>query len=137
MTYGPEPARLNNRMLTSKLRILSRSRAKSSFATLELKMKWIRQTGIVVLLAVVSIVGSVLSMRIQMGTDDSDRETIGIQQKRGFPITYRTTAPGLSWADFNGFRFGMNTLAWATLLGTAWILANKLKKRSSNRVAGD
>lgn len=87
-----------------------------------------------ILLVLVGLTVSVVSMFIQFGTDDSERETIGIQKKWGFPVTYRTTAPGLAWADFNGIRFGANTVVWTTGLASLLAAIGRMK-RGSNKAS--
>ncbi len=94
-------------------------------------MKWMKTIGKWILLVLVGLTVSVFSMFIRVGSDASERATIGIQTKWGFPVSYRTTAPGLAWADYNGLRFGANTLVWA--IGMAVLLAaiGRTKKGSN------
>jgi len=94
-------------------------------------MKWMKTMGKCLLLAIVGLTVSVFSMFIQVGTDDSERDTIGIQKKWGFPVTYRTTAPGLAWADCNGLRFGANTVVWVLGLAVALAAVKRMKKGSN------
>ncbi len=77
---------------------------------------------------------SALSMFMPVGTNESEIHTIGIQTLSGFPFPYRTTAPGLAWADFNPVAFGANTFAWAAILSVLaiWIM-NRRKRKSSNK----
>jgi hypothetical protein len=97
-------------------------------------MKWMKTIGKWILLLLVGLSVSVFSMFIQVGTDDSERETIGIQKKWGFPVAYRTTAPGLAWADYSGIRFGANTVAW--IIGLAAVLAASSRmRRGSNKAS--
>ncbi|MFA6562941.1 MAG: hypothetical protein WCV00_13610 [Verrucomicrobiia bacterium] len=98
-------------------------------------MKWMKTIGKWFVLILAGLTVSVLSMFIQIGTDDSERETIGIQKKWGFPIPYKTTAPGLAWAEFNGIRFRVNTVVWIIVFG---VLADTMRriKRGANQASG-
>ncbi len=69
---------------------------------------------------IIGLLASVATLFIQTGTDDSETAAIGVQKKWGFPIVYRTTASGLAWADFNGHRFVLNTVAWVVVVGAIW-----------------
>jgi hypothetical protein len=88
--------------------------------------------GKIVLVGIIAVIFSVLSIRIQTGTDTSESETIGIQKKYGFPISFQTTAPGLAWAQYDPTRFGLNTLTWITLLGLIAFGMKRMKKTGSN-----
>ena len=94
-------------------------------------MKWMKTIGRWLLLAIVGLTVSVFSMFIQVGTDDSERDTIGIQKKWGFPVPYRMTAPGLAWANYNALRFGANTVVWTIGLATAIAVIKRMKKGSN------
>jgi hypothetical protein len=84
-----------------------------------------------ILLVLVGLTVSVFSMFIQAGTDDSERETIGIQKKSGFPVAYRTTAPGLAWADYNGVHFVANTVVWTIGIAVLVAAAGRMKRGSN------
>ncbi len=85
-----------------------------------------------VIVGTIAVIISALSIEIQTGTDTSESETIGIQKKYGFPISYQTTAPGLAWAQYDPIRFGLNTTAWILIVGTITIGSKRMNKRGSN-----
>lgn len=70
-----------------------------------------------------------------MGKDKSEIDTIGVQTITGFPIPYRTTAPGLAWAQFNIIGWGLNTGAWLLIMSSAIFGVHILKRKteSSNK----
>lgn len=69
------------------------------------------------------------SMLVEMGTDDTHRETIGVITQLGFPIYYKYWATGMTWARFDGVRFGLNCAVWFAILATIWITVRRLKAR--------
>jgi len=71
---------------------------------------------------------SLLSMLIQNGADESARETIGVQKLWGFPVAYRTTAPGLSWSRFDGMQFAMNSAIWCVIVAFCWAIVIWLRR---------
>jgi hypothetical protein len=91
-------------------------------------MKWMKAIGRWFVLILAGLTVSFFSMFIQMGTDDSERETIGIQKKWGFPIPYKATAPGLAWAEFDGTRFRINTAVWIIVFGVLASTRRRMKK---------
>ena len=86
-----------------------------------------------VLVGVIAAIISVLSVSIQTGSDTSTSETIGIQKKYGFPISYQTTAPGLSWAQYNPIRFGLNTVSWILIVGAITLGSKRMINNGSNK----
>lgn len=92
-------------------------------------MKLLKRAGKVAWLITLALIVSAFSMLIQLGSDASEKETTGIQKKWGFPITYRTTAPGLSWAKFDATRFGVNTVTWVILMTGFGFVFRKFKKK--------
>jgi hypothetical protein len=97
-------------------------------------MTWMKTIGKWISLVLVGLSVSVFSMFIQVGADDSARETIGIRKKWGFPVAYRTTAPGLARADYNVIRFWENTFLW--LIGLAFFAVGISRmKRGSNQAS--
>jgi len=98
---------------------------------LEQEMKQMKTIKKWLLLVLVGLTVSIFSMFIQVGTDDSERDTIGIQKKWGFPVAYRMTAPGLAWPDYNGLRFGANTVVWTIGLAVAIASVKRMKKGSN------
>ncbi len=98
-----------------------------------MKMKLILSLSILLVACVLSL----FSMFIPVGTNESEVHTIGIQTLSGFPVPYRTTAPGLAWADFNIVAFGANTLTWVAVLAllTIWIMRRR-NRGSSNKTNG-
>ena len=79
------------------------------------------------LLALIALILSVSSIFIKMGTDATEKETIGIISRWGFPIHYKITAPGLAWAYSDAIRFCLNCFAWLAVLVTVWVVAFKKK----------
>ena len=77
----------------------------------------------IALLALLALVLSGLSMFIKTGTDPTERETIGIVSKWGFPVHYRATAPGLARAQFDAVPFWLNSSAWFVILMAVWTVA--------------
>lgn len=73
------------------------------------------------LTALFAIVLSGLSMFIKWGVDATDSETIGVVSAWGFPVYYRTTAPGLGSAQFVASRFWLNSIVWFAILIVVWI----------------
>ena len=98
-------------------------------------MKLLKTIGKLILLIFIALIVSTLSMRIKMGTDSSESATIGIQTKRGFPIAYATTAPGLAWTQYDGLRFKLNTLAWVLIFTGIKSGMRQIRKRSSIKKA--
>jgi len=87
------------------------------------------------LLTFIALVLSGLSMFIKIGTDITEKDTIGIISRWGFPIHYKITAPGLAWAQFDGARWGLNTIAWLAVLVAIWMfVAFKRSHRKGARV---
>ena len=86
-----------------------------------------------VIVAIIAVIISALSMKIHTGTDTSESETIGIQKKYGFPISYQITAPGLAWAQYDPIRFGLNTVAWILIVGAITSGSKRMMKRGSNK----
>jgi len=81
-------------------------------------MKKALQIAIVALLAIVI---SKVSGLIRCATDTKEKETIGVQSHWGFPVPWRTTAPGLAWARTDVCRFGLNTASWFCVIDCVWI----------------
>ena len=75
-----------------------------------------------------ALVVSSISMLIPVGTDATDKDTIGIQRKWGFPIAYRRTAPGMAWAQLDGTRFSINTCSWCLLVAAGWFGVKSRRK---------
>ncbi len=74
------------------------------------------------LLALFALLLSGLSMFIKTGADATDSETIGVVSTWGFPIHYRTTAPGMAQAQFDASRLWLNSVAWFAVLIAVWML---------------
>jgi len=85
-------------------------------------MKMMRTIGILALAAFLALLASAFSMAVRTGTDGIEKETIGIQTKWGFPVWYKTTAPGLAWAQFSGARFAVNSGVWFVVITTVWLV---------------
>ena len=86
-----------------------------------------------IFVVLVSVIFSTLSMKIQVGTDTAESETIGVQKKYGFPISYQTTAPGLAWAQYDLIKFGLNTVVWIMFIGATAAGWKRMKKKGSNQ----
>ena len=86
-----------------------------------------------IIVGVIAVIFSVLSVNIQTGSDTSTSETIGIQRKYGFPISYQTTAPGLAWAQYDLIRFGLNTATWILIARAITFGSKRMIKRGSNK----
>ena len=87
------------------------------------------------LVGMFAVIFSVLSAKIHNGSDASTTETIGIQKKYGFPISYQTTAPGLAWAQYDPFRFGLNTFAWILVVGAITLGSKRMIKKGSQAIS--
>jgi hypothetical protein len=83
-----------------------------------------------ILIGIIGLSISTLTMTVKMGTDNAESETIGIQKKYGFPVAFKTTAPGLSWAQYDPIRFGLNSLIWMLFLAAT---ASGLDRTKRNR----
>ena len=94
-------------------------------------MKWMKTIGEWLLLVIVGLTISCFSMFIQVGADDSEQDTIGIQKKWGFPVAYRRTAPGLAWANYSSLCFGANSVVWIIGLAVALAAIKRIKKNSN------
>jgi hypothetical protein len=70
----------------------------------------------IILFALVAVILSALSMFIKMGADTTQSKTVGVIFQWGFPIHYRSTASGWTWAQFDGARFWLNSLSWFAVL---------------------
>ena len=102
--------------------------------TLELPMKMMKTIGIVLLASFLALLVSAFSMGVRVGTDAVEKETIGIQTKWGFPVWYKTTAPGLAWAQFSGARFAVNAGVWFVVITSVLLgVRSKRRNRSSNQ----
>ena len=60
-------------------------------------------------------VASVYSQKIIMFQDYTTKDVEGIVSYCGFPIWWKGTAPGYSWADFRPERYIANWLAWTAV----------------------
>jgi len=83
----------------------------------------VKRTLQIALLVLVALVLSGLSMFIRTGADVTQSETIGVVSKWGFPVHYRSTAPGLARAQFDDVLFWLNSIAWFVILLAAWMVA--------------
>jgi hypothetical protein len=92
--------------------------------------------GKLAIVGIIAVIFSTLSMRIQMGTDTSESEAIGITKNYGFPIWYQTTTPGLSWAQYDPIRFWLNTGVWVLFVGASAVGLKRVKKAGSNKAFG-
>jgi hypothetical protein len=72
---------------------------------------------------------SALSMFVQTAIDESERETIGMQQRWGFPVSYKTTASGMAWARYDGTRFAINSAVWFVVVVIGWAVAALIRCR--------
>jgi hypothetical protein len=96
-------------------------------------MKILKQAAIALLIVITALIFSVLSLYVTMGTDDTEEATVGVITKSGFPVSFRETAPGMAWAQYDASRFWMNTLTWFLILLFAKIAIVKMKQNVSIR----
>ena len=93
----------------------------------DVSMKKILQIALIVLFA---LVFSSLSMFIKTGIDTTESKTIGTISNWGFPIHYRSTAPGWTWAQFDILRFCLNSIVWVAVLSSIMIMVTYRKNRN-------
>ena len=81
------------------------------------------------ILGLLALVASVLSMFVEMGTDNSLSETIGVITQYGFPVHYKYVAPGMAWPSFDVTRFALNSTVWLLFVTALW-LASRYHNRN-------
>ena len=92
-------------------------------------MKIIKHLCITLLVLVVGLLLSIISAKIQMGADAKEDPIVGIRKQWGCPISYMTTAPGYTWADYHLNRFIANSVFWCAAVGGVWIAVRIIRKR--------
>ena len=72
---------------------------------------------------------STMTMQIRNGVDMSEAAIIGKMQWWGYPVAFKYTAPGVTWAQFNGARFQLNTACWFAAITTLLVLLKRVCRR--------
>lgn len=84
------------------------------------------------LFVLVALTTSALTLFLKSGTDATALETIGVVSRWGVPIYFRTTAPGLTWAQFDGPRFLLNSILWLVAWCFIAMIFRRVKRGGDN-----
>ena len=97
-------------------------------------MKWMKTARKPLLMLVIALIVSACSMMIQTRKDTATEDTIGVEKYWGFPLAFRVTAPGLSWARFSVEGFALNSAIWLAVIAGGQLILNATKrKKGSNQ----